>query len=221
MENRQYLKKHCVSVSNVFIIFLLSACTSIHKPSGFLSEYSHLTKGKQFKQEYVVSDTDFSKYKKVKINPVEFRFFENPNQEYSDAEIQRLGAGLKQALEERLGKQYQVLGAKEAPDRQTIVINPALIYATSPERVLNGLTFWLIGFQFSKGSVAFEAKLTDGGGGKELAVVTEERKGGGGLTDLKSLLIGGFFRFVHAEGAFNRWGKNFVKLTMPPKEKTP
>ena len=82
--------------------------------------------------------------------------------------------------------------------------------------MLNGLTFWLIGFQFSKGSVAFECKLTDGEG-KEIAWMTEERKGGGGLTDIKSLLIGGFFRFMHAEGAFNRWGKNLVELTSPPK----
>ena len=37
-----------------------------------------------------------------------------------------------------------------------------------------------------------------------------------GITDLKSLLIGGFFRFIHAEGAFKRWGKNFVDLTKVP-----
>ena len=151
---------------------------------------------------------------------MELRFFENLNLEYSKADIQRMSSGLKEALEKRLSEKYLVLTEVEKPDSQTLVIHPALIYATSPERVLNGLTFWLIGFQFSKGSVAFEAKLTDGGGGKKLAVVTEERKGGGGLADIKSLLIGGFFRFIHAEGAFNRWGKNFVKLTMPPKEKT-
>ena len=95
------------------------------------------------------------------------------------------------------------------------MIAPALVYATSPERIINAVTFWLIGFQFSKGSVAFEAKLIDGRTGKEIAAVAEERKGGGGWRDIKSLLAGGFFRFMHAEGAFNRWGTNFDKMTSP------
>ena len=195
------------------LALVLSACTSVHKPSGYLSDYSQLEEGKNFKQEYRASDADFAKYTKVKVEPVELRFFENTHLEYTDEDIRHLSASLKESLEKRLAKKYQVLGMTEQPDGQTLVVHPALIYATSPERVVNGLTFWLIGFQFSKGAVAFEAKLTDGGNGKELAVVTEQRKGGGGLADIKSLLIGGFFRFIHAEGAFNQWGKNLVKLT--------
>jgi len=197
-----------------FFLFTLSACTSVHEPpSGFLGNYSDLQKGKSFKQEYIESGVDLTQYQKVKVNPVDVSRFQNPRNEYSEAEIQQLGTDLQAALEKQLSKKFQVLGSEDRPDRETLVISPALVYATSPERLLNALTFWFIGFQFSKGSAAVEAKLTDGATGKEVAVVAERRKGGGGLSDPKSLLIGGFFRFTHAQGAFNRWGKNFNKMT--------
>ncbi len=202
-----------------FLLFFsvsLSACTSVHQPpSGFLGDYSSLQKGKNFKQERVAGGVDLTKYQKIKVNPVEIDRFQNSHKEYSDTEIQNLAAELKTSLEKSLSKRYEILGPQDKPDQRTLVISPALVYATSPERILNVATFWLIGFQFSKGSAALEAKLIDGGTGKEIAAVAEERKGGGGLLDIKSLLIGGFFRFIHAEGAFNRWGKNFDKMTSP------
>lgn len=200
---------------SVFAMFSFSACTSIHKPSGYLGDYSGFEKGKQFKQERVKENADFSKYTKVKINSPELKYFENTNHEYTEADIQYLADHLKLVLETELAKKYRVLGSDERADSHTLVVSPALVYATSPERLVNALTVWLIGFQFSKGAVAFEAKLVDGGTDQEIVAVTEQRKGGGGISDLKSILIGGFFRFVHAEGAFKRWGKNFVGLTTP------
>lgn len=194
----------------------LSACTSVHEPaSGFLGDYSNLQKGSRFKQEHVVQGVDFSKYTKVKVVPVVFDRFQNPNKEYSAGEIQSMAVDLKGALEKRLSKRYEILESAAKPDASTLVISPALVYATSPEWIVNAATFWLIGFQFSKGSAAFEAKVSDGATGKEIAAVAEQRKGGGGILDIKSLTIGGFFRFIHAEGAFSRWGKNFDKMTSP------
>ena len=201
---------------SVFAMVSFSACTSIHKPSGYLGDYAGLEKGKEFKQERVAEQADFSKYKKVKVNTPELKYFENANHEYDDMDIQYLADRLKLSLENELSKKYLLLGSNERPDSSTLVVSPALIYATSPERLLNALTVWFIGFQFSKGAVAFEAKLIDGGTNQELAAVTEQRKGGGGITDFKSLLIGGFFKFTHAEGAFKRWGKNFADLTAEP-----
>ena len=209
-------KKILGSVTFLFMSLLLSACTSIHQPSsGFLKDYSNLEKGKNFKQERIAAGVDLTKYRKAKVNPVDTGRFQNPNKEYSDAEVQNLAIELKDALETSLSKRYAILATKMRPDSETLVISPALVYATSPEPLINVATFWLIGFQFSKGSAALEAKLIDGGTGKEIAAVAEERTGGGGLLDIKSLLIGGFFRFIHAEGAFKRWGKNFDKMTTP------
>ena len=210
-------KKFCWTGCLLFFVFALSACTSIHQPSsGFLNDYSSLQKGKTFKQERTVSSADLTKYAKVKVNTVDTSRFQNTNKEYSESEIQNMGIELKTSLEKSLSKRYEILGPNDRPDQRTLVIAPALIYMTSPERVLNAATIWFFGLQISKGGAAFEAKLIDGGTGKEIAAVAEERKGGGGLLDFKSLLIGGFFRFIHAEGAFNRWGKNFDKMTSTP-----
>ncbi len=209
-------KKILLSPCLLFFLVSLSACTSVHQPpSGFLGDYSSLQKGRNFKQERVAGGVDLTKYQKIKVNPVEIDRFQNSHKEYSDTEIQNLAVKLKTALENRLSKRYEILGSKDRPDQRTLVISPALVYATSPEWIINAATFWLIGFQFSKGSAVLEAKLIDGGTGKEIAAVAEERKGGGGLHDIKSLLIGGFFRFIHAEGAFKRWGTNFDKMTSP------
>jgi len=209
-------KKLNHTVCLLLITVSLSACTSVHKPpSGFLENTSNLKKGIAFKQEFVVQGTDLTQYKRVKVNPVDISHFQNPYEEYSAAEIQTMAGELKDALEKRLSKRYEILALADKPDPSTLVISPALVYATSPEWVINALTFWLIGFQFSKGSAALEAKLIDGQTGKELGAVAERRKGGGGILDIKSLTIGGFFRFIHAEGAFSRWGKNFDKMTSP------
>ena len=200
----------------LLLTFSLSACTSVHKPpSGFLENTSNFKKGIAFKQEFVVPGTDLTQYKRVKVNPVDISRFQNPHEEYTAVEIQTMGSELKAALEKRLSKRYEILALSEKTDSFTLVISPALVYATSPEWVINALTFWLIGFQFSKGAAALEAKLIDGQTGKELGSVAEHRKGGGGLLDIKSLTIGGFFKFIHAEGAFSRWGKNFDKMTSP------
>jgi len=209
-------KKTLLTAALLFVTVLSSSCTSVHAPaSGFLGNDSNLQKGARFKQERFAPGVDFSKYTSVKVSPVVFDSFQNPYDEYSAAEIQNMAAELKAALEKRLSVRYAILPPAAKLDSRTLVISPALVYATSPEWIINAATFWLIGFQFSKGSVAFEAKLTDGGTGKEIAAVAEQRKGGGGILDIKSLTIGGFFRFIHAEGAFSRWGKNFDKMTSP------
>lgn len=196
------------------LTFLLSACTSVYKPSGYLKDYGDLQKGKEFRQEAVKPEVDLSKFKKVKINPVDTEHFDDPQNKYSDQEVERLAYRFEEALGKQLGKKYQVLGLGESSDNETLVISPALVYVSSPKRILNVATFWLIGFSFSRGSAAFEAKLSDGGTGREIAKVAERRKSGGGLRDPKSIFLGGFIKFANAEGAFHRWGRNFNDLTM-------
>ncbi|OGW85971.1 MAG: hypothetical protein A3C35_07330 [Omnitrophica bacterium RIFCSPHIGHO2_02_FULL_46_11] len=199
------------------LALILSACTSVHAPSGFLGDYSHFSeeKGEHFRQEYVAEGVDLTKYTKAKVNPVELKYFENAAGTFTEDDSNYLASRLQESLEAELANKYQVLGPAERPDERTLVVSPALVYVKMPERLLNVATALLIGFQFSKGAAAFEAKLTDGGSGKELALVTEQRKSGGGIKDIKSILIGGFFKFMHAEGAFKRWGQNFVDLGTP------
>ena len=198
-------------------LLLVSGCTSVHPSTGFIEDYSGLAKGKHFIRERVQSGGDLTHYQKVRVEPVTLKFFSSPYENYSQAELDKLASDMKASLESQLSKKFVVLKGSQAVDDQTLVVEPALVFVTSPERVVNLLTFWLIGFQFSKGAAAFEAKLLDGASNKVVAEVAEQRKGGGGITDIPSILIGGLFRFIHAEGAFKRWGKEILKMTEPPK----
>lgn len=193
-------------------VFILSACASVYKPSGYLPDSANLQKGKYFKQERIAADADFSKYKKVKVENVDLKHFDNSISKHPKEDIAKLAEKFKSALETELGKKFQIVSSADA---QTLVVAPALVYVATPERSVNIATAFLIGFSFSKGFAAFEAKITDGATGKVIAEVAEKRKGGGGIWDLKSILIGGYLEYAHAEGAFKGWGKDLTKLVTP------
>ena len=211
--------KEMLVLSLVCCLFILPACTTTHTPSGFLGDYSVLQEGKYLKQEYVAPDADLYKYHKVIVHPVEMKYFENAEGKFLQEDLDKLSTHLYDSLKQQLGEKYVVLADSAPTDQDTLVIHPALVYVKTPNRVLNGATFWFTGWTFSKGAAAFEAKLEDGGSGKVIAEVAEKRKSGGGITDVKSIFLGGWMRFASAEGIFKRWGKDLIKLTTPPKEK--
>jgi len=210
--------KNILLISLVCLLVLLPACTSVHKPSGFLGDYSNLQEGEYLKQEYVAEGANLYGYHKVIVHPVEMKFFENAEGKFSQEDIDKLSSRLHEGLKGSLGKKYVVLAESANTDGDTLVVNPALVYVKTPNRLLNVATFWLIGFTFSKGAAAFEATLVDGSSNGVIAQVAEKRKSGGGITDVKSIFLGGWMRFASAEGIFKRWGKDIVKLTTPPKE---
>lgn len=202
--------KAFVGVFLLFVILVVPACTSVRKPSGFLTESGELVKGGYFIQEYVPAGTNFSTYRKAKVSEVDIRYLEDFRGNLTEFDRRDLALKLKTSLESELGKRYQILSISENPDKNTLVISPALVYVSTPHRIINAATFWFFNLSFSKGSAAFEAKITDGKSGRVLAEVAEKRMGGGGLADIKSILIGGFLKFAHAEGAFKRWGKDMA-----------
>lgn len=196
----------------ILLVFFLASCTTISTPSGFLGDYSRLEEGRFFRQEYIAPTANFSKYSKVKIHPVELKYFDKTVRQYDQQRLEKLGSKLKHALESELGKKYEVLSINTPPDEKTVIIRPALVSVTEPAPLLNLVTSFFIYVALSKGGAAFEAKIWDGETMKEIAVVSERRKGGGGIRDVKSILIGNYTRFTHAEGAFKRWGKNLLEL---------
>ncbi len=203
----------------VCFLSVLPACTTTHKPSGYFDNYDELHEGEYLKQEYIAQGADLYSYHKVIVHPVEMKYFENTEGKFSQEDMDKLSSRLHESLKEELGKKYVVLGDTAPLDGDTFVVSPALVYVKTPNRIMNGATFWFTGWTFSKGAAAFEAKLTDGGSGKVIAEVAEKRKSGGGITDVKSIFAGGWMRFASAEGIFKRWGKDLVKLTTPPKKK--
>ncbi len=198
-------------------LLILSACASVHKPSGYLPDSAGLQEGKYFKQERIAPDADFRKYKKVKVEDVDIQYFDNSVSRHSEEDIAKLASEFKSSLESELGKKFQIVPESQAPDAETMVVAPALVYVATPERSVNIATAWRIGFSFSKGFAAFEAKIMDGRTGNVIAEVAEKRKGGGGIWDLKSVFIGGYLKYAHAEGAFKGWGKDLTKLVTSSK----
>ncbi len=197
------------SLALLSFLCILSACASVYKPSGYLPDAADLPKGKYFKQERVAPEADFSKYKKVKVEDIDIQHFDNTVSRHPEEDIAALKGKFKSSFESELGKKFQIVSSADA---ETMIIAPALVYVATPERSVNIATAWLVGFSFSKGFAAFEAKILDGASGKVIAEVAEKRQGGGGLWDLRSIVIGGYLKYAHAEGAFKGWAKDLTKL---------
>lgn len=207
-----------LNVGLLGLALTLYACTAVHPPSGYLGDYSKLQKGEVLRQEYVEPGADLYGYEKVQVRPVVMKYFENAGGQFSQEDMDKLSSRLHSSLKDQLGKRYVVISDTASTDADTLVVEPALVYVKTPNRALNVATFWFIGFTFSKGAAAFEANLLDGGTGRTISQVAEKRKSAGSITDIKSILVGGWLRFASAEGIFKRWGKDLVKLTTPPKK---
>lgn len=191
-------------ISVVFLLFCILAaagCASVHSPSGFLPDSASLQKGVFFEQESLTAGTTFSKYRKIKVNPVELGFFSSEDG-ISGTDLNRLASSLATEFKTRLAERYQILGDSESPDAETLVISPSLVFQKTPMRLLNVVTSLLIFVPVTSGSAAFEATLADGGSGKLLAQIAEKRTG---ALDIKSLLIGSYTKYTHAEGVFKKW----------------
>ena len=72
-----FSRSRSIRVLGLMGIALLSGCVSIGKPAGFLEDYSRLHQGDYFKQEYVAPGADFYRYQKVKVEPVEIRYYKD------------------------------------------------------------------------------------------------------------------------------------------------
>lgn len=189
-------------------IVVVYGCATVQHASGFLEDYSVLHEGKYFKQEYVAPGIDFSKYRKIKVNPVELGYFQE-NDKYRQGELEDLAIRFKEEIETQLDKNYEILTANSRADGETLVVSPALISVGTPHRLVNVATTVFAGPSFTRGSAAFEARLSDGVTGKTVALIAEKRMG---AIDAKSLTVGSFTKFTHAEGAFKDWASSLARF---------
>lgn len=183
---------------------VIPGCASAYNPSAFLDGVPPLKEGKYFKQEYLAGGTDFSQYRKIKVMPVQLSYLEDRDR-FSPEELDRLAELFHEELENRLRASYKILNPGQDSDRQTLVVTPALVQVKTPMRVLNAATTVLVFVPVTSGSAAFEAKITDGFSGKLLAVASEKRTSG---KDTKSLTVGAYAKFTHAESAFKEWAEH-------------
>ena len=202
MKKLPALKKAFIATLAI-CVFSVAGCASVHPPSGFLPKASALQKGKHFEREEIAQGTILKSYRKIKIEPVELGFFSTED-EIPESELKRLAFLLTAEFKNRLDERYEILADTQTPDAETLVISPGLVFHKSPARLINAITTLLIFVPVTSGSAAFEAKISDGGSNRLLAQIAEKRTG---ALNIKSLLIGPYTKYTHAEGIFKKWAE--------------
>lgn len=203
-----------------FCSTLITGCASHYEPTGYFASYALLEPGPYFKQEFVEPLANFEKYKKIKLMPVTLEYFDKESEyKLKPGDKERLLASLQSFLKNELAKTYEIVDRNATPDQQTLIVEPALVYARKPQRLINVISTLLIMVPLSSGSAAFEVKMMDAPTGKVVAQAAEKRTGAGGF---KSLVFGPFMEFDHLEAIFKKWSENLAgfiagqKFMAPP-----
>ncbi|HNV85810.1 MAG TPA: DUF3313 family protein [Candidatus Omnitrophota bacterium] len=204
------------------LVSLVAGCAGLSEtsPSGFLQNYSEMSKGTYFVQEHASPTANFSKYDSVKIAPVNFDYLTDKTVCSAD-DLEDLGHAFRKDLEEQLTAQGFKITA--VPTEKTLVLSIAITNVELPARVFNAAKS-LAPFPFSMiptdtdGTTAFEGKITDGPSGKVLAQFAEQASGAGDSHDVKAMIVGGYAKFMNAETVFKRWAEKIAEMLSNLKE---
>jgi len=194
--SRTLLRLATISLA-IGLMLGLTACRSTKKArsmteSGFLSDYSQLQKGKsdQAKLVYFAPGTDWKKYTRMYIEPVQLWKSEDPESKLGQLTLenqQMLASFLYTELNNELQKSYTLVD-KPGPD--TIVLRSAITEAKKSKPVSNFMTSIVpfgiaanilvtvaVGTGIGVGEVQIEAELLDGQTNQRLAAAVDRRAG--------------------------------------------
>ncbi|HRZ87092.1 MAG TPA: DUF3313 family protein [bacterium] len=194
----------------------LAGCetASVERPAGFLRDYSVLNEGTFFKQQFVARDADFSKYRSVKVVPVNFDYLMDKTVA-DPGDLEDLGRAFRKDIEKALAeKGFKVT---QYPTKGTLILAVAVTDIEIPDRVFNAaksLAPYGIGFipTDTNGRTAFEGKFIDAETGRTVIEVAEKQSGSGSQINIKAMAIGGYMKFVNAEACFNGWSKQLAAM---------
>jgi len=197
------------------LTFVLGCETaSTTAPAGFLRDYSVLREGTYFKQEYIASDVDFSKYASVKVVPVNFDYLINRTV-CSPEDLENLGKAFRQDIEKSLkAKGFHITNA---PSSDTLIVCAAITNVEIPDRLFNAAKS-LAPYGLSliptdtDGRTAFEAKIIDAKTGKTVIELGEQQSGAGGQLDIAAMTVGGYLKFVNAEVVYRKWADQIATM---------
>lgn len=174
--------------------------------------------GNHFKQQYIAKKVDFSQYECVKVEAVDFSYLQDKTIASKEA-LADLDKSFREDVEEELAKN----GLKKSgcPKDKTLVIHLAVTNVKQPNVPVN--VGWKVGTGIiapvpvpnpmdTKGTTAFEAKITQEGETKPLITVSEERGGRGGHLDLPAILVGKYIYFVNTKVVFHGWAEHLGKM---------
>jgi len=197
---------------------LLFECSSTQKvkrieKSGFLQNYSQLTSGKSDEGQliYVDNSVDFSKYKKIIIDPIQIWGAAGTKLNFKDRQM--LMQHLDTALRDALDDDYQIVTVADAT---TIRLRVAITDAEGatalvdtgrrimPDRMINAYTPSLAAGSHSFAvEAAIEGEILDSVTGKRLMAGVDRRAGA------KSTHRGGKFSAI--KDAYDHWAGRIKK----------
>lgn len=101
----------------LFLLFVSSFSQTLYaekaQPSGFLKDYSNLEKGEGEDPSlfYINPETDFSKYTKIFIKPIQvWKQSDDSLKDVSEEDLNMLSHLLYQSLKTELEKDYEIVG---------------------------------------------------------------------------------------------------------------
>lgn len=156
----------------ILLIVALSACAAGPAPrSGFLKDYDGLAKvGKSdsLLEQRPPADFDPMAYRAVAIDPTQIQI-----EGLSEEDKAQLSAAFHDALVERIGGQLPVV---DAAGPGVLRVRTAIVSARKANIAVNVVTS-LLATPLSRGGVAAEAEIIDGGTGKRIAALSWARRG--------------------------------------------
>ncbi len=196
---------------------LLASCASEasgFRPSGFLSDYSHLTEHEgESGLMYYNENADFTLYDKVLIEPITIWAPESSAIAVPMDELDMLCKKMYASIKEAIAEHKQVvespgpgtarirLAITEAVD-QDVALN--LITTIQPAALLLGESFAIAGgTRLFVGAASLEGEITDSLTGEVLIAGVERRQGG------KDLSTG---ELIHVKEAMDIWAQDVVTV---------
>ena len=183
--------------------------------SGFLGDYSQFHRGKGGQAEYVYRDlnVDFSKYKKITLEPVQLWTAEGDSSTLNSLpkeDQQLLVDYLYVSLSDAFKRDYEIV---TEPGADVMKVKCAITEAraTSPvKEILSSVTPYGLGISYAKhfalgthsgvGVVSVEGELSDSVTGQRLAAVVDRRAGTKSLTAK-------YTRWGDVQDAFSFWAR--------------
>ncbi len=195
---------------------LLASCASEasgFKPSGFLSDYSHLTEHEgETGLMYYNENVDFTAYDKVLIEPITIWAAKSSDIAVPMEELDMLCKQMYASLKEAMSEHKQIV---DSPGPGTARVRLAITEAVDQDVVLNLITTiqpaalilgegWSIasGTRLFVGAASIEGEITDSLTGEVLMAGVERRQGG------KDLSTG---ELTHIKDAMDIWALDVVR----------
>lgn len=183
---------------------LIAGCASTQTPSGFLGDYSALkpVPGASGVLYYEKPNVKWKGYTKLLIDPVSV--FYSPgakDRQIQPDDLKKLTDYFRGAVIEAVQAAYPVV---YQPGAGVLRIRAAITDIIPANPLLNIVTTAAVFIPLDMGGAAMEAEFLDSVSNERLAAIVD-RKQGSPLSPLD--IIGGFTKWGHAKGAFDKWAK--------------